>query len=103
MVARRVDGLIIVPAGDDQSYLANELRAGLKAVFADRPPGLLRGDVVLSDNAGGAQAAVRASARRRPHADRVSRGPDVDPDRRRALPRVRDMRSTTLGSTSTSS
>lgn len=59
MVARRVDGLIIVPAGDDQSYLSNELRAGLKAVFADRPPGLLRGDVVMSDNAGGARAAVR--------------------------------------------
>jgi LacI family transcriptional regulator len=59
MVARRVDGLILTPAGDDQSYLANELRAGLQAVFADRPPGLIRGDVVLSDNAGGAQAAVR--------------------------------------------
>ncbi len=59
LVARRVDGLIIVPAGDDQSYLANEQRAGLSLVFADRPPRLLRADAVLSDNAGGAHAAVR--------------------------------------------
>jgi LacI family transcriptional regulator, galactose operon repressor len=58
LVARRVDGLIIVPAGDDQSYLTNEQRAGLNVVFADRPPGLLRADAVLSDNAGGARTAV---------------------------------------------
>jgi LacI family transcriptional regulator len=54
-----VDGLIIVPAGDDQSYLANEQRAGLSLVFADRPPRLLRADAVMSDNAVGAQTAVR--------------------------------------------
>jgi LacI family transcriptional regulator len=59
LVARRVDGLIIVPSGDDQSYLANEQRAGLKLVFVDRPPQLLRADVVVSDNAGGSRAAVR--------------------------------------------
>jgi LacI family transcriptional regulator len=59
LTARRVDGLIIVPAGDDQSYLANEQRSGLSLVFADRPPRLLRADAVLSNNAGGAQAAVR--------------------------------------------
>jgi LacI family transcriptional regulator len=59
LVARRVDGLIIVPAGDDQSYLANEQRAGMKLVFVDRPPELLRADVVVSDNSGGARAAVR--------------------------------------------
>jgi LacI family transcriptional regulator len=59
LVARRVDGLIIVPASDDQSYLANEQRAGLSLVFADRPPRLLRADTVLSDNAVGAQTAVR--------------------------------------------
>ena len=38
LIARRVDGLIVVPAGEDQSYLANEQRAGLNLVFADRPP-----------------------------------------------------------------
>jgi LacI family transcriptional regulator len=59
LIARRVDGLIIVPAGDDQSYLATEQRAGLSLVFADRPPRLLRADTVVSDNNGGAQAAVR--------------------------------------------
>jgi LacI family transcriptional regulator len=58
LVARRVDGLILVPASDDQSYLANEHRAGLKLVFADRPPQLLRADAVLSDNVGGAREAV---------------------------------------------
>ena len=59
LITRRVDGLIIVPAGDDQSYLANEQRAGLSLVFADRPPRLLRADTVVSDNAAGAQTAVR--------------------------------------------
>ncbi len=59
LVARRVDGLIIVPAGDDQSYLATEQRSGLSLVFADRPPRLLRADTVVSDNAGGAHKAVR--------------------------------------------
>jgi LacI family transcriptional regulator len=59
LIARRVDGLIIVPTGDDQSYLANEQRAGLKLVFVDRPPQLLRADTVLSDNVGGAREAVR--------------------------------------------
>jgi LacI family transcriptional regulator len=58
LVARRVDGLILVPASDDQSYLLNEQRAGLKLVFADRPPQLLRADAVLSDNVGGAREAV---------------------------------------------
>ena len=59
LVARRVDGLIIVPAGEDQSYLANEQRVGLSLVFADRPPRLLRADSVVSANAAGAQVAVR--------------------------------------------
>jgi LacI family transcriptional regulator len=59
LVARRVDGLLIVPAGDDQSYLSNDQRAGLSLVFVDRPPQLLRADAVVSDNAGGARAAVQ--------------------------------------------
>ncbi|MEU0568345.1 LacI family DNA-binding transcriptional regulator [Nonomuraea sp. NPDC005983] len=58
--ARRVDGLIVVPAGDDHSYLRPELDAGTPAVFADRPPGPgLDVDTVLSDNAGGAALATR--------------------------------------------
>ncbi|WP_310738154.1 LacI family DNA-binding transcriptional regulator [Microbispora sp. H10949] len=55
--ARRVDGLIIVPAGTDHTYLAPEFEAGTRAVFADRPPGAgCEADVVLSDNVGGARA-----------------------------------------------
>jgi LacI family transcriptional regulator len=59
LVSRQVDGLIIMPAGDDQSYLASEQRSGLGLVFIDRPPRLLRADAVLSDNVGGAREAVR--------------------------------------------
>jgi LacI family transcriptional regulator len=59
LIARRVDGLIVVPAGDDHSYLASDQRSGLSLVFADRQPRLLRADAVVSNNAGGAQAAVR--------------------------------------------
>jgi LacI family transcriptional regulator len=55
---RRVDGLLVVPAGDDHRYLLPELRAGMHAVFIDRPPGNIDADAVLLDNAGGARAAA---------------------------------------------
>ncbi|WP_434974883.1 LacI family DNA-binding transcriptional regulator [Streptosporangium saharense] len=55
--SRRVDGLIIVPAGADHEYLRPELDAGTPAVFADRPGGL-EADTVICDNAGGACAGV---------------------------------------------
>ncbi len=58
-VARRVDGLVMVPAGADQSYLRSEVRAGLSLVFLDRPPGYLDADVVLADNQAGAEDAIR--------------------------------------------
>ena len=58
-VARRVDGLVMVPAGTDQSYLLSEVRAGLSLVFVDRPPGYLDADVVLAANQAGAEDAVR--------------------------------------------
>lgn len=58
--ARRVDGLIVVPAGDDHTYLRSELETGTPVVFADRPPGAgLDVDTVLADNVGGARQAVR--------------------------------------------
>ncbi len=57
--ARRVDGLIIMPTGGDQSHLAGERRAGIPLVFVDRAPALLDVDVVLSDNDEGASAATR--------------------------------------------
>jgi LacI family transcriptional regulator len=57
--ARRVDGLVIVPAGRDHGYLLNEIRAGLSVVFVDRRPGFLDADAIVSDNREGAEAAVR--------------------------------------------
>lgn len=55
---RRVDGLLIVPAGDDHRYMLPELRSGTRVVFIDRPPGRIDADVVLLDNVGGARMAV---------------------------------------------
>jgi LacI family transcriptional regulator len=55
---RRVDGLIVVPSGADQSYLQREIDAGVALVFVDRPPAFIDADCVLSDNAGGAFAAT---------------------------------------------
>ncbi len=59
LVARRVDGLIIVPAGRDHSYLQAEQQMGTALVFADRPPALLPADSVMADNRHGAMTAVR--------------------------------------------
>jgi LacI family transcriptional regulator len=56
--ARGVDGLIIVPCGSDQRYLLRERDSGTPLVFADRPPRFLDADAVVTDNAGGARAAV---------------------------------------------
>jgi LacI family transcriptional regulator len=57
--ARRVDGLIVVPAGKDQSYLQKEQQAGLPIVFVDRPPSFLDADAILTDNREGARVGVR--------------------------------------------
>jgi LacI family transcriptional regulator, galactose operon repressor len=56
--ARRVDGLIIVPADRDHSYLRSEQRRGTAIVFVDRPPRFLDADFVMSDNVAGARAAT---------------------------------------------
>jgi LacI family transcriptional regulator len=58
-MARRVDGLIVVPAGRDQSYLQKARAAGLPIVFVDRPPGQLDADAILSDNRDGARDGVQ--------------------------------------------
>ena len=58
LVDRRVDGLLIVPAGRDQSYLIKERAAGTCLVFVDREPRLLDADAVVSDNRTGAINAV---------------------------------------------
>jgi LacI family transcriptional regulator len=58
LVDRRVDGLVIVPAGRDHSYLISEQRSGTCVVFVDREPSLLDADAVVSDNRQGAMNAV---------------------------------------------
>ncbi|MFB7456013.1 LacI family DNA-binding transcriptional regulator [Streptomyces sp. NPDC056188] len=58
LCARRVDGLVVIPAGDDHRYLEPELKAGVATVFVDRPAGNIDADVVLSDNFGGARDGV---------------------------------------------
>ena len=57
-LSRRVDGLIVVPSGTDHSYLRADRDAGVAMVFVDRPPAFIDADSVLSDNAGGAFAAI---------------------------------------------
>ena len=59
LVARRIDGLIVVPAADDSSYLRASRHNGVPLAFIDRPPRFLDADAVLSDNATGAAAAIR--------------------------------------------
>lgn len=56
--ARRVDGLIVVPASRDHRYLDPEMEAGLVPVFVDRPARNIAVDAVLVDNAGGVRHAV---------------------------------------------
>jgi LacI family transcriptional regulator len=65
LCARRIDGLIIVPAaGTDHSYLARERDAGIALVFVDRPPAFLDADAVLSDNAAATTRAILGMAGR---------------------------------------
>ncbi|MFC0598566.1 LacI family DNA-binding transcriptional regulator [Streptomyces palmae] len=58
LCARRVDGLVIIPAGEDHRYLEPELAAGVATVFVDRPAARIEADAVLSDCFGGSRAAV---------------------------------------------
>ena len=57
-MARGVDGLIVATAVRDNAYLQRERAAGLALAFVDRPPNFFDADAVVSDNAGGARAAV---------------------------------------------
>jgi LacI family transcriptional regulator len=57
--ARHVDGLVLAPAGEDQSHLAAELRTGMAIVCVDREAGNLPVDSVLATNAVGAAEGVR--------------------------------------------
>src|SRR5262249_46866086 len=55
LIERGVDGLLVVPAGDDHRYLLPEMRAGTPVAFLDRPPRQIDADVILLDNVGGAR------------------------------------------------
>lgn len=58
LCSRRVDGLLVVPAGADHSFLRPEQHAGVPVVFVDRPSHGIDADTVLADNEGGARAAT---------------------------------------------
>jgi len=59
LVSRRIDGLILLPATDDQRYLLPEMMAGLSVVVVDRTPRGVALDSVSVDNHNGAADAVR--------------------------------------------
>ena len=88
--ARHVDGLVLAPAGDDQSHLAGELRRGTAIVCVDREAGNLPVDSVLATNEGRRRGGGAAPRGRGPPAHRLPRRPAHDPDRgpaARGLPR----------------
>jgi LacI family transcriptional regulator len=58
LLRRRVDALLIVPAGREHRWL-QDAAAGTPIVFLDRPPGDIETDTVLLDNVGGARQAVQ--------------------------------------------
>jgi LacI family transcriptional regulator len=58
LCARRVDGIVVVPAAADHSFLNQEIEAGLAVVFVDRPAKLADADVVITDNVSGTRAGV---------------------------------------------
>jgi LacI family transcriptional regulator len=58
LCARRVDGLIVIPASGDHRYLLPEIAAGVASVFVDRPAGMIEADAVLADNVGGSRTGV---------------------------------------------
>ena len=59
LTGRRVDALVIMPAGADHSYLLTERRAGTPIVFVDRPPAFLDADAVVTDNVAGTRVGIR--------------------------------------------
>ncbi|WP_245818532.1 LacI family DNA-binding transcriptional regulator [Haloechinothrix alba] len=61
--SRRVDGLLVVPSGTDQSYLAAERERGTPVVFIDRPGKKITADAVVSENEIGVQQATEHLAR----------------------------------------
>lgn len=57
--ARRVDGVILVPAAGSHRFLRAQQELGVKVVCVDRPADNLTADTVLVDNRHGAYLAIR--------------------------------------------
>ena len=68
LAARRVDGMIVVPAGSDHSHLSSARVGRIPIVLGARPPSKLELDCVLVDDFNGAREAtarlIAKSARR---------------------------------------
>lgn len=60
MASRRVDGIIVVPAGNDHAHLDPAGLHGLPVVLATRPPSGLDVDCVVVDDFGGSRRATAA-------------------------------------------
>lgn len=58
-VRRKADGLILTCASPSQQYLSELVPTRVPTIFIDREPRGVSGDVVLSDNRGGAALATR--------------------------------------------
>jgi len=59
LISRRIDGIIVVPAGDDHRHLASAKLAEVPVVLAARPPSGIEADCVLVDDFGGTREATR--------------------------------------------
>lgn len=59
LIDRRVDGLIIMPAGDDHRYVVTEQLAGTSFVFIDREPVPLVADAVTAYNRRGSKQGMQ--------------------------------------------
>lgn len=57
LLARRVDGLVVMPSPGDPSYLRPEIDLHTPIVAVDRPPRGITVDTVMTDNAQGARSA----------------------------------------------
>ncbi len=58
LLSRRVDGLIVMPVGNDHGMLLHEQKRGTPMVFVDRLPAATEIDSVTVDNREGARCAV---------------------------------------------
>lgn len=59
LISRRVDGIIVVPAGDDHRHLDPVKLHHVPVVLAARPPSGFEADCVLIDDFGGTKEATR--------------------------------------------